>query len=388
MKALHSFIVLCCLLYSFPALAQSSASLTELLERKNKTTHECVTAVFSPEEMAILRAHYGRDSETPVVDMRVGGSDIFGIENVSQTYGKFDKGNPAAFTPIADSPIVDPNFEGAGAVNGNGSKAYVVDNNNNLYELVLLTGVYTLLGAISGVPAGESITGLEFNPLDGILYALSTNAVVTTLLIINLVAIAAVVVGVTGMVLGIALAATLSGQFFALDIDSDSIFSLSLITGLAVLVGTIGFDANFGQGMALSYIAGVILLAAFNNTVFDSELRIVNIATGLTTLIGIILVAATSQFSWIGNPDPTLSVSENLNRLFNIYPNPAGDSIFLEAGERIESVSIFDMYGRRVMYQPVDATNSQLDISYLSSGQYLCSAVVNGQAGMYKIIKQ
>ncbi|NNJ82451.1 MAG: T9SS type A sorting domain-containing protein [Flavobacteriaceae bacterium] len=388
MKALHSFIVLCCLLYSFPALAQSSASLTELLERKNKTTHECVTAVFSPEEMAILRAHYGRDTETPVVDMRVGGSDIFGIENVSQTYGKFDKGNPAAFTPIADSPIVDPNFEGAGAVNGNGSKAYVVDNNNNLYELVLLTGVYTLLGAISGVPAGESITGLEFNPLDGILYALSTNAVVTTLLIINLVAIAAVVVGVTGMVLGIALAATLSGQFFALDIDSDSIFSLSLITGLAVLVGTIGFDANFGQGMALSYIAGVILLAAFNNTVFDSELRIVNIATGLTTLIGIILVAATSQFSWIGNPDPTLSVSENLNRLFNIYPNPAGDSIFLEAGERIESVSIFDMYGRRVMYQPVDATNSQLDISYLSSGQYLCSAVVNGQAGMYKIIKQ
>lgn len=190
------------------------------------------------------------------------------------------------------------------------------------------------------------------------------------------------------MVLGIALAATLGGDLFALDIDNDSIYGISKITGLAFLIGAIGFDANFGQGMALSFVAGVILLSAFNNGNFESELRIVNIVTGLTTLIGIILVGTLSQFAWIGNPDPNLSVGDNLKRLFQIYPNPAGDSIFLEAGERIESVSIFDMYGRRVMYQPVDALNSQLDISYLSSGQYLCSAVVNGQAGMYKIIKQ
>ncbi len=190
------------------------------------------------------------------------------------------------------------------------------------------------------------------------------------------------------MTLGIALAATLAGNFFALDIDNDSIFSINKLTGLAILIGAIGFDANFGQGMALSFVAGVILLSAFNNTVFDSELRIVNILTGLTTLIGIILVGTLSQFAWIANPDTSLSVGDNLKKLFQIYPNPAGDSIFLQARDKIESVSIYDMQGRRVMYQPVDALNSELNISYLASGQYLCSAVVDGQAGMYKIIKQ
>jgi hypothetical protein len=74
--------------------------------------------------------------------------------------------------------------------------------------------------------------------------------------------------------------------------------------------------------------------------------------------------------------------------LFNIYPNPAGDSVFIQADERIESISIFDMFGRRVMYQPVDALTSELDLSYLSSGQYVCSAVVNGKSGIYKIVKQ
>jgi hypothetical protein len=388
MKALHTLVALCCLLLALPSVAQSTTSLAELLERKNKTTHECVTAVFSPEEIAILRAHFGRNQETPVVDMRIGGSDIHGVENQSETYGKFDKGNPAVFTPIANSPIVSPNFEGAGASNANGSMAYVVDNDNNLYSLVLQTGIYTLLGAITGIPVGESITGLEMDPTDGTMYAISTNAVQTTLLILNLVTISAVVVGITGMVLGIALAATLAGGLFALDIDSDSIFSINKLTGLAILIGAIGFDANFGQGMALSFVAGVMLLAAFNNSTFESELRIVNIATGLTTLIGIILVGTLSQFAWISNPDSKLSVGDKLNKLFQIYPNPAGDSVFLESQNRIESVSIYDMMGRQVMYQPVDALHSELDISYLASGQYLCSAVVDGQAGMYKIIKQ
>ncbi len=388
MKPLHRWVILCAFFITAPIFAQSTASLAELLERKNRTTHECVTAVFSPEEIQILRDHFRSRVDVPVAQMRIGGTDVYGVENVSETYGKFDKGNPSAFSPIANSPIVDPNFEGAGAINEDGSEAYVVDNNNNLYSLNILSGVYTLLGALAGIPAGESVTGLEFDPTDGQLYALSTNAIVTTFLLINLVALTATVIGLTGMTLGIALAATIAGAFFALDIDNDSIWSINKLTGLAVLIGAIGFDANFGQGMALSFVAGVILLAAFNNTTFESELRIVNIVTGLTTLIGIIFIAATSQFSWIGNPDPDLSVADRLDRLFNIYPNPAGETIYLEADQRIESVSIFDMYGRRVMYQPVDALNSEVDLSYLSSGQYVCSAVVNGQSGIYKIVKQ
>ena len=347
-----------------------------------------MTAVFTAEEINILRAHYGRPALATTNEMRYGGGTIYGIENVSETYGTVDKGNPDNFTPIADSPITNPNFEGAGAVNEDGSMAYVVDNQNNMYALNILTGVYTLLGALIP-PLGHSFTGLEFDPTDGLLYALTTDGLATALMVIAIATVTATLIGFTGMVLGIALAANLAGQFFAVDIDNDNLWSINKLTGLAIIIGAIGFDANFGAGMALSFISGVILLAAFNQAIFDSELRTVNIVTGITVLIGVMIIGTLAQFAWIGAPDPSLAVNDlNGKKLFEAYPNPVRDALYLEAGERIESVSIFDMSGRRVMYQPVDALNSEVSLAYLQSGHYVCKALVNGKEGIYKIVKQ
>lgn len=387
MRALSTLCLLCCLFFSFTALAQSETNLQELLERKNKTTHECVTAVFSPEEIAILRAHLRPKDETLTEASMGPKNKVYGIENVTERFGTFDADDPSTFNHIANSPIQDPNFEGAGAINEDGTMAYVIDNNNNLYQLAILTGIYTLLGVLVP-PAGMSFTGLEFDPTDGTLFGLATDAIQTVLMIIDVVAVIATLIGITGMVLGIALAASPLGDLFAIDIDNDSLYSINKITAAALLIGFIGFDANFAQGMALSFITGVILLAAFNNTIFDSELRSVNIVTGLTTLIGIIVLTTVVQFGWIGIPDPNLAVAENKNNLFNIVPNPAGDSVRLYAAESIESISIYDMMGQRVMYQPVDAMTSELNLSYLDAGQYVCTALVNGRTGTYKIVKQ
>ena len=102
-----------------------------------------------------------------------------------------------------------------------------------------------------------------------------------------------------------------------------------------------------------------------------------------------VLAISLAQFAWIGAPDPSLAVNDlDGNRLFEAYPNPVRDALYLEAGERIESVSIYDMSGRRVMYQPVDALNSEISLSYLQSGNYVCKALVNGKEGIYKIVKQ
>lgn len=387
MKTSTTFLLLCCLVFSIPMVAQSESSLQELLERKNKTTHECVSTVFTPEEIALLRSYYGHNDGSPAVFRMGPKNSVYGIENVTQRFGSFDADDPSAFNHISDSPITDPNFEGAGAISEDGEMAYVIDNNNNLYRLAILSGIYTLLGALVP-PSGMSFTGLEFDPITGVLFALATDAIQTVLMTINLVAITATLIGVTGMVLGIALAASPLGELFAVDIDNDSLYKINKVTALATLIGFIGFNANFAQGMSLSFLTGVVLFAAFNNSIFDSELRSVNLLTGLTTLIGVIVVGTLVQFGWIGVPNPNLGVAENSSKLFDIFPNPAGDSVFLQSQDKIESISIYDMMGRRVLYQPVDAMNSEVNISYLADGQYVCTALVNGETGTYKIIKQ
>ena len=343
---------------SLPALAQSSASISELLERKNKTTHECVSTVFTPEEIALLRAHYGHEDTGSPIMADGPATLVYGIENVTQWFGNFEANDPSTFNQTAKSPIQDPNFEGAGAINEDGTMAYVIDNQNNLYRLAFLTGVYTLLGALVP-PSGMSFTGLEFDPVSGALYGLATDAVQTVLMLISVVAITATLIGITGMVLGIALAASPAGDLYAVDIDDDNLYRIDKATAIATIIGAIGFNANFAQGMALNFIAGVILFAAFNNSVFDSELRTVDIITGLTTLIGVIIIGTIAQFGWIGVPNPELGVEQHANKLFSMFPNPVGDSVFLQATDRIESVSIYDMAGRKVMYQPVDAVTSE-----------------------------
>ena len=372
---------------SLPALAQSSASISELLERKNKTTHECVSTVFTPEEIALLRAHYGHEDTGSPIMADGPATLVYGIENVTQWFGNFEANDPSTFNQTAKSPIQDPNFEGAGAINEDGTMAYVIDNQNNLYRLAFLTGVYTLLGALVP-PSGMSFTGLEFDPVSGALYGLATDAVQTVLMLISVVAITATLIGITGMVLGIALAASPAGDLYAVDIDDDNLYRIDKATAIATIIGAIGFNANFAQGMALNFIAGVILFAAFNNSVFDSELRTVDIITGLTTLIGVIIIGTIAQFGWIGVPNPELGVEQHANKLFSMFPNPAGDSVFLQATDRIESVSIYDMAGRKVMYQPVDAVTSEVNLSYLAAGNYICTAIVNGETGTYKIVKQ
>src|SRR5690606_17031726 len=75
--------------------------------------------------------------------------------------------------------------------------------------------------------------------------------------------------------------------------------SINLATGAATLIGSIGFDANFGQGMDWDPSTGTMYMSAFNTGVFDTEIRSVNLATGSTTLIGQLEPSVLSQVGWV-----------------------------------------------------------------------------------------
>ena len=386
MKKIITLLLFGILLFPFSVTGQSEPCIDDLLDVLNVSTFKSISEVFTAEEIQMLRSHFAANENSSPVTENGDDTYAYGPEDQSGNYGRFDISDPSVFDMITTSSA--PAFEGAGASSDDGTLAYAIDSDNNFYFVDILTGSYTFQGKVTP-PNGETFTGLETDPTDdNKLYAISSDGMQSSLSTINPVTLIVTLIGITTMVLAISLAITLTGQLFALDIDNDALYSINKVTALALFIGFIGFDANFGQAMARVAATGIIMMAAFNNDVFDSELRTVNLITGLTTLIGVIVVATITQFGWIAIPNLLTGITDKELSSFRFYPNPAGNSLHFEARDRIESVSIYNVQGQRIMYQPIDALSSQLDISYLASGQYICRAVVDGREGSYQIIKQ
>lgn len=83
-----------------------------------------------------------------------------------------------------------------------------------------------------------------------------------------------------------------------------------------------------------------------------------------------------------------LGLGDNVIEGFTYYPNPAKNTINLNAIDTIDSISFFNILGQKVLEQNVGATNSQIDISAFSTGTYVMKVSVNGELGTYKIIKE
>lgn len=76
----------------------------------------------------------------------------------------------------------------------------------------------------------------------------------------------------------------------------------------------------------------------------------------------------------LGSP---LAVQEvPAQNIFSIYPNPASDSLFLQGKDKVNSVEIYDMTGKKILSQSKIFEN-KIDIRSLSKGMYLLK--VNNQ---------
>jgi len=83
-----------------------------------------------------------------------------------------------------------------------------------------------------------------------------------------------------------------------------------------------------------------------------------------------------------------LGVSNNTLEGFTYYPNPTNGVLNLSSKDNIEMVTIYNLLGQTVLTDNVGATSATLDISGLSVGTYMMKATVNGQVGVYKILKK
>ena len=136
---------------------------------------------------------------------------------------------------------------------------------------------------------GEGFTGLATDPTTGIMYASSNNLSNSSIYTINIATGDETRIGeVTNSPGLIAIAINNQGQMFGVDIVFNSLIKIDKSTGEGTVVGSLGFDANFAQGMDFNESDNKCYLFAFNNVSFRPELRTCNTKTGLTQLIGVL----------------------------------------------------------------------------------------------------
>ena len=87
---------------------------------------------------------------------------------------------------------------------------------------------------------------------------------------------------------------------------------------------------------------------------------------------------ASCVVSVVKTENDTIGLTENVT-LFNIYPNPVGDRLYIETEvEVVEAVVVYDVYGRQ---QDNKATRQQgnlvVDVANLNSGVYFVKIVTS-----------
>lgn len=369
--------------------AQSQSSLTELLDRLTENHMTGITEVFTPEELQILRSYF--DITSPLTTTNT--PDNLGVlfyapENVNMNIGGYYNTDPSNFNIYGVSGTVD--FDGAGAYNPLTDAYFAIDNAGNAYDINPNTYSYTLRGTVSA-PPGESYVGLEFDPTSNKLYGLSTDGAGNSgFSEINPLDLSVSYKGNTGLTLGIALAFDLGGDAYAIDIDTDQSYKINKENANATLLGHIGFDANFGQGMGLSRSLGEIYISAFNNTSFQSELRTLDKINGSTEswgALGDMMPGGTLQFGWTGAREIDLGVLDQDNHNFRYYPNPVKASLYLRADQNIERVQLYTISGQFIYEAHPINSETVLELDVLATGHYLMKVTIGGTTSNYQLIK-
>jgi hypothetical protein len=92
-------------------------------------------------------------------------------------------------------------------------------------------------------------------------------------------------------------------------------------------------------------------------------------------------------YNYIGTCGGTVGIADNTLGGFSYYPNPTTGVLSLKSVNNIDTVSIFNLLGQKVLDAKIGATTSELNISNLKTGTYLMQVTVNGQTETFKVLK-
>jgi len=213
------------------------------------------------------------------------GATAFGMDGSSSMFMNFDVNNLPGMTDIA--PLMSATWWCDIEFTTNQPDwAYVITvSGNNLWTVDRATGAYTNLGSVG---ASEDINDLATDPTSGLLYAVSANGSLTAdnLWLIDPSGPSSTLIGPTINSAGIiGLAFDGDGNLWGYDLVNDQFYSIDKTTGVATSVGSIGFNANYGQGMFYDPESQYVTMAAYNATSGAAEIRAVDVTTGASVVL-------------------------------------------------------------------------------------------------------
>jgi hypothetical protein len=197
-------------------------------------------------------------------------------------YGGFMSDAPDAWTVVGSVPDTS-NFYGGTFLNGDFSKEYVVDaGTNTLYTLSTADASIVEIGP-AAPGSGQVWMGLTAS-VDGILYAVATTCSSSFLYTLDPATGTPSLVGaISNGACIVDIAINANGDMYGVDITSDALISINPNTGAGSVVGSLGVDANYAQGMAFDQASGILYWAAYTT---GGELRIIDTTTGASNLVG------------------------------------------------------------------------------------------------------
>jgi hypothetical protein len=194
--------------------------------------------------------------------------------------------SPASWSTVAPEP--GASYWGGAFLLGDFTRLYVVDAMTDAFATIdTATGSATAIGTAVPNP-GDTWVGLTATNT-GIMYGAGTpcNGTTSDLYTIDPTTGAATLVGtITNAPCLINIAADAAGELYGVDIWNNNLVKIDPATGAGTVVGPTGIVANYVQGLSFDMVSGTLYWAAFNDTTSRGELRVIDTATGASTLIG------------------------------------------------------------------------------------------------------
>tara|TARA_R110000850_G_scaffold182360_1_gene307776 strand:+ start:26928 stop:28370 length:1443 start_codon:yes stop_codon:yes gene_type:complete len=74
--------------------------------------------------------------------------------------------------------------------------------------------------------------------------------------------------------------------------------------------------------------------------------------------------------------------------IFEIYPNPVSEKLFISSVQTIDAITLYDVRGRKVMESIGNKTSATLDMTSLKAGVYFVQINAEGSLSTHKVIKK
>lgn len=177
-------------------------------------------------------------------------------------------------------PLLTGDFITAGTYANN--SWYATSNTSNyLMKIEYFSGVIDTIGAIltSSGNAITGIAGIAFDYSSSSMYAIDYAG---DLWMIDENTAVATYIGNTGIVSPVNLACNLNGNLYSVSANADYLYLINKTNAYANPIGWIGFDLEYAQDMEFDPNTGNLYLAAYNASNGSSELRWVDVNSGMT----------------------------------------------------------------------------------------------------------